>query len=230
MGEFMKTPKNMLINIFDKKSKGGCAGFTLSELLVAMAISGIVVGGAVMIFRTMVRSHNTQVELTTMQQNLRAAMFYLERNIRMAGFDPSGEADAGFAVIKTNRIAFTLDKDENGIIDSNWDERFDFRLDANNLVRIMPSTGASWLVSDNIEALNFVYLDVDGEPTSNPSSVRSVQVTIVGKIGEQAGFTNPYVDRMVYTNRDGAVLLPAQNDNIRRMALTSSINCRNLMW
>jgi type IV pilus assembly protein PilW len=226
----MKTTANIPMAPLKKKSLLGNAGFTLSELLIAMVVSGIIVSGTVMIFQTMVRSHNTQVKLTAMQQNLRAAMFYLERNIRMAGFDPTDEAGAEFTSIKTNRIAFTSDIDENGTIDSNWDERLEFRLNADRLVRIMPTTNAEWLVADNIEALNFVYLDKDGDPTTIPSSVRSVQVTIVGRIGPQAGYTNPYVDRTVYTNRDGAVLLPAQNDNIRRMALTSTVYSRNLKW
>lgn len=194
-----------------------------------MVVSGVVVAGTVMIFQTMVRSHNTQVEITAMQQNLRSAMFYLEQNIRMAGYDPSKEAGAGFTSILTNRIAFTSDKDGSGTIDSNWDERLEFRLISNRLERIN-TAGVAWLVADDIEALNFVYLDEDGNPTSGASSVRSVQVTIVGRIGPQAGYTNPYIDRTVYTNRSGAVVLPAQNDNIRRMALTTNISCRNLEW
>ena len=204
-------------------------GFTLIELLIAMVVSGVVVAGTVMIFQTMVRSHNTQVEITAMQQNLRAAMFYLEQNIRMAGYDPSKETGAGFTSILTNRIAFTSDKDGSGTIDSNWDERLEFRLISNRLERIN-TAGVAWLVADDIEALNFVYLDEDENPTSIASSVRSVQVTIVGRIGTQAGYTNPHIDRTVYTNRSGAVVLPAQNDNIRRMALTTSVSCRNLEW
>jgi len=214
-------------------------GFTLMELLIAMVVSGIVVTSTVMIFQSMVRNHNTQVKLTAMQQNLRAAMFYLERTIRMAGFDPTGGADAGFTSILANRIAFTLDKgspsgselddNPNGIIDSHWEEQVEFRLKDNRLERIS-AANVGLLVADEIEALNFVYLDEDNQPTTVAASVRSVQVTLVGRMGTRAGFTNPYTDKNVYTNRAGSVILAAQNDNIRRMALTATISCRNLKW
>lgn len=215
------------------------AGFTLIELLMGMVVSGIVVAGTVMVFQTMVRSNNTQVEITAMQQNLRAAMFYLERSIRMAGYDPTNGAGAGFTRMLTNRIAFTMDKGKpvgsdidnspNGVIDSHWDEQVQFRLNGKRLERIN-SAGVGSLVAEDIEALNFVYLDNNGNPTLTAASVKSVQVTLVGRIGPQAGYTNPYIDTTIYRNRSGAVVLPAQNDNIRRMALTTNVNCRNRKW
>lgn len=215
------------------------SGFTLMELLVAMVVSGVVTASTVLICQSMIRSHNTQVKITAMQQNLRAAMFYLERTIRMAGYDPTSLADAGFTTILSNRIAFTVDKgtpsgsdlddNPNGTIDSHWEEQVEFRLKDNRLERIN-SANVGLLVADNIEAINFVYLDEDSQATTVASSVRSIQVTLIGRVGTQAGFTNNYTDNNVYTNRSGSVILPAQNDNIRRMALTSTISCRNLRW
>ncbi|MCX5880492.1 MAG: PilW family protein [Deltaproteobacteria bacterium] len=60
-------------------------GFTLIELLVAIAASGLVLAGLVQIFWTANRSYTHQDEMATLQQNLRVAKTYLERDIRMAG-------------------------------------------------------------------------------------------------------------------------------------------------
>lgn len=61
------------------------SGFTLIELLVAIAASGLVLAGLVQIFWTANRSYTHQDEMATLQQNLRVAKTYLERDIRMAG-------------------------------------------------------------------------------------------------------------------------------------------------
>jgi type IV pilus assembly protein PilW len=61
------------------------SGFTLIELLVAIAVSGIVLAGLVSIFTTANRSYSQQDEMATLQQNLRVAKMFLERDIRMAG-------------------------------------------------------------------------------------------------------------------------------------------------
>jgi len=37
-----------------------------------------------------------------------------------------------------------------------------------------------------------------------------------------------HIDRTVYTNQQGRVLLPAQNDNFRRIRLTTAVKVRNL--
>ena len=49
---------------------------------------------------------------------------------------------------------------------------------------ITTSPGSPWqTVADNIEALNFVYLDPDGAPFTpgNLDDIRSIQVTIIAR-------------------------------------------------
>ncbi len=215
------------------------AGFTLIELLMAMIVSGMVVTGTVTIFQSMVRDHNTEVKVLAMQQNLRATMDYLERYIRMAGYDPTGQANAGFTTMLSNRIAFTTDKGSpagtnidntpNGTIDAHWEEQLEFQLDDDRLERI-DAGGAGQLLADNIEVLNFVYLDKNRVPTSAAGDVRSVQITIVGRYGAGGGFVNNYTNSEIYRNQQGAILLPAQNDNVRRMLMTADVSCRNMGW
>jgi prepilin-type N-terminal cleavage/methylation domain-containing protein len=64
----------------------GCKGLTLIELLVAMAISSILIAA---IYRTFMGQHKTytvQEQVVDMQQNVRVAINRMMREIRMAGF------------------------------------------------------------------------------------------------------------------------------------------------
>ncbi len=70
-------------------------GFTIAELIIAMAMSLIVMGAIYSLFQTQQKSYIHQERVATVQQNLRAAMFMMEREIRMAGYDPTRFANAG---------------------------------------------------------------------------------------------------------------------------------------
>ena len=60
-------------------------GFTLVELLVAMAMGLIVLTVMFTMFRTSQRSYTLQDYVAEMQQNLRVAMYSVSRDLRMAG-------------------------------------------------------------------------------------------------------------------------------------------------
>ena len=64
----------------------GCKGLTLIELLVAMAISAVLIAA---MYRTFIGQHRTytvQEQVVDMQQNARVAINRMMREIRMAGF------------------------------------------------------------------------------------------------------------------------------------------------
>ena len=84
-------------------------GFTLIELLMAVAIAGVVVGGVYSVYLTQQKSYLAQQEIVEMQQNLRAAMQLMEREIRMAGYTPYEESGAGIQTANANSIRFTMD-------------------------------------------------------------------------------------------------------------------------
>ncbi len=69
-----------------KKNLRSEGGFTLVELLMVVAIMGLVVIGIYGLYLSMNRSTYQQEEVVEVQQNLRTAMNYIGRDIRMAGF------------------------------------------------------------------------------------------------------------------------------------------------
>jgi prepilin-type N-terminal cleavage/methylation domain-containing protein len=64
-------------------------GFSLVELMVAMAIAGFAMAGIYGVYNAQVKMHVTQSVVVDNQQNLRNAMFIIQNSIRMAGYDPS---------------------------------------------------------------------------------------------------------------------------------------------
>jgi prepilin-type N-terminal cleavage/methylation domain-containing protein len=61
-------------------------GFTLVELLVAMAISGIVIAAVYTAFITQQKSYTIQDQVAEIQQNARVGLDMIAREVRMAGY------------------------------------------------------------------------------------------------------------------------------------------------
>jgi type IV pilus assembly protein PilW len=209
------------------------AGFTLLELMVAMAVTAILLAGIYATYITQLRAHLTQQLTVEMQQNLRAAMEMMTREIRMAGYDPTRSAGAGITTMLGNSFRFTVDLNANGTLSNgttDTNEDIEYGINGNgDLGRQTQGGGGLQALVENIDALNFVYLDGDRNIATNPADVRSVQVTLVGRSSRVLpALFNRQMDTRTYRNQQGQVILPAQNDFFRRMIVTSEIKCRNL--
>ena len=88
-------------------------GFTLVELMVAMLLSGMVIAAIYITFKAQRESYYVQDEVAAMQQNLRAAMTMMVPDIRMAGYDPTGNATCA-AIVQADGPLFHFRLDENG--------------------------------------------------------------------------------------------------------------------
>lgn len=68
---------------------GNRRGFTLVELLIAMAVSAVVLTGVISVFAHMQHSSAQQIATGTLQQNQRGALGIMERELRLIGMDRS---------------------------------------------------------------------------------------------------------------------------------------------
>ena len=221
-------------------------GFTLVELLVAMSLSAIIMTAVYAAYTSQQDSYVTQEELAALQQDVRAAIFYMSNQIREAGCNPSGTDtnSPGIVTADNDLINFTSDLrgDDYGTEpDGNTDGPFEnvtyslYTSDGVQKLGVQRTENATRQpVIANVDALNFVYLDEGENPldddgsgnvTTNISNIRAVEVTIVVRASRP---DLDYTDDNVYRNLQGDVVLAAQNDHFRRRALSMRIGCRNL--
>jgi type IV pilus assembly protein PilW len=207
--------------------------FTLIELMVAMAISGIVMAAIISTCQNQVQAQLTQQSMVDMHQNARAAMHVMKSEIRMAGYDPTSNADSTVLIATANDFQFQIDINGDGDCDD-ANEVIRYALNGTDLGRATGIGGVLQPVAENIDALNFVYFDTTMTrftPTpgnqSELESVRLVQATIVARADDPTmAFKHDNTDS--YTNQLGEVILGPVNDTFRRTLLSANIWCRNM--
>ena len=204
------------------------AGFTLIELLVAMVIGALVATNIYSVYNLQQKVYASQLQIVEMQQNLRAGTFMLTNELRMAGYDPTGDANAGIVNLGTNLVNFTMDLDGDGTV-SGPDENITYLLYTDGdgrqkLGRQSPTTPQA--VAENIDALNFIFLDADGNVTTTAALVTSVQVSLVARTDRKA--RGDLVNTSSYANLRGSTIYTAGGDAYRRRVLATQVKCRNL--
>ena len=225
-------------------------GFTLVELMIAMAIFSIASAALYASYQAQQNSYHTQEQVSDMQQNLRAALFFIDRDIKMAGYDPREKADAASNANNIAHVAefrFARDTDGDGVIQNGEYVRYALTNDANgdgmadgapcHLGRetgIAPSNSGLEPVADNIDAMELVYHLADGTVTTNPASpedIRSIEISLLVRTDETI---RGYKDSATYFPAsnpthatDGKVWGPF-NDSHQRKLLITEVKCRNL--
>jgi len=193
-------------------------GFSLIELLVAMAIMSIASLAIYSLFAVASKTYTTQGVTANVQQSVRAAMEVMLQDIREAGLDPTSSGNFGIELADISKLRFTSDSidaginDYNGILDDTNSERITYLLQGTQLDQILYETTASAdsvpLVSD-VQNLTFTYFDSDGNNLGSPVSalqlanIRTISVSIT-------------------------VLEPAGLDESVSRTLTKQVKCRNM--
>ena len=159
-------------------------GFTLIEVVIGLAISLILMGVAVSIFNVQRKSYSLQEQVTEMQQNVRAAMDMMVREIRMAGYDPTESGFVGIGTNTTTLLQILADIDGNGT-STGTNEDITYRYynanDATNPRQIKRNTGGGFQpLAENIDGCNFLYYDGNGIATTTASSIRQIRITVTG--------------------------------------------------
>ena len=165
-------------------------GFSLIEIMVAIAIMSILSIAMMKTYTGFTRVYTTQEVAAGAQQDLRAALNIMTQDIRMAGFDPTDSDNFGVEVATATNIRITSDTDMDGAVDDSGFERitYNFNAGTNQLQQILYETTGSEStqpVVDNVTIVTFTYLDENNAVTATLADIRTVTISMT--IDEPAG-------------------------------------------
>jgi type IV pilus assembly protein PilW len=192
------------MNLSDLRARNN--GFTLLELLAAIFITAILMAGLYSVFVSQQVAFSAQEQIAELNQNMRAAMDLMTREIRLAGYKKSGAIFNGIATAQPTTIRILADLDQNGdTIGPNEDITYSY--DGPNLQ--IWRKNSSLPIADNITNLTFVYTLADGTTTSSTAdlaAIRKVTISITARTAYPDQATGHY----------------------RTLTLTSDVTPRNL--
>jgi type IV pilus assembly protein PilW len=216
------------------------AGFTLVEMMLAVAVAGIIAAAVYVAYLSQQRSYLAQEQVVEMQQNLRAAMQLITSEILKATLDPWKTAAFSVTACQPGQFSFLWDANLDGIIGA--DEQIDLGFSASagadsdrngipdaggtavlSLGRQINGGGGYQPVADNIQALEFNCLDLDGNATTDVNKARIVQISILARASRP---DQKMTNTAAYSTASGATWGP-YNDNYRRRLLQTDLLIRN---
>jgi len=231
-------------------------GFTLVELLIALAISGIIMTGVYSAFKTQQDSYLAQDQVAEMQQNIRAGLYIMTNELRMAGFDidkNGAETDsAGIIVATPTSISFTMVADTDGKdnnSDGTTDEAGELKTvtydhyDANSTTdldhwdlgrQVGLAASTKRAVAENIERLEFYYTLEDGTQTTfsaaapTTTQLESIRSVQVSVLAITGRPDRNYTNSQTYASASGVDWTPVPPDNFRRRFQSMTVKFRNI--
>lgn len=234
----MRTSDNFMLMFKDNRSGVKCQwekGFTLVELLVTLVLSTVAAAGIYQIYVAFSSSYDLQDQMNEMNQNVRIAIDKMVGEIRMAGYNPTktGTVGTDFGIITDSTatsLHIKMDLDGNGVFTGSAEDIIFAKSAQDELTRddVNAGAGSNKALVDNLNALNFVYLDRNDtvvNPVTNPASVQRIQIAVVIRT------TNPdytYTNNRTYYNQNDDTIYTASGDNFRRKVLYGEVAPPNM--
>ena len=178
-------------------------GFSLVEFLAVILVSGIALTGVYSIFISQQKAFSGQERVAEMNQNIRAVMDLMTREIRLAGYRTPGAAFNGIATAQPSTIRILADLNQDGdTVDNNEDIIYSYNAGTLQIWR----NGSTFPVAENITNLTLTYRDANNNITAVLANIRKVTISITAR--------SAYLD--------------PNTGQYRTLTLTSDVTPRNL--
>jgi type IV pilus assembly protein PilW len=163
-------------------------GFTLIEMLIALAMGSLLLASLYNFYMGQKKAYAIREQVSEMQQNARAGMELMVREIRMAGYNPTRAPGVGIIEAGSQAIRMTMDLNGDGdVTDENEDitySLYDSGSDGDLDLGRKPAGSTNQPVAENIASLDFVYTLANGSTTTTPVSlgqIRMLQVSLTAR-------------------------------------------------
>ncbi len=162
-------------------------GLTLTELMIALAIFGVIMAVLFGFLTGARNSYSETRERAQYQQSVRAVISLVTREIRSTGCDPTGVGFDYFGVADDDRLQCRMDLNgDSDVTDLGPDETVSYQLVAGNLIR-NNGTGDQ-VILRGVQDLTFTYFDETGAAlnavplnAATRARVRHVGINIEGE-------------------------------------------------
>ena len=214
----------------------GNNGFTLVELLITLVLSGIIMAAIYGAYIAQQRTYLAQEDVAEMQQNVRAAIYMLASELRMAGYDDGSGAGATIETAGLNQVRFTADLNGDGdYTDDNEDLSYDINTATDGITKLgrrdnndafsPPKTEPDrQYVAENFDYLEFEYLDDQGDTTTVVNDMRAIRIHLLARANTAAkDYDNTGLTYAFPSGPQGPY-----NDNVRRRLYVTTVNLRNM--
>jgi type IV pilus assembly protein PilW len=179
-------------------------GFTVTELVLALAIMMMVMAAIVSLLISLNRVYVAQNVIAGVQQVTRAGINIMTRNIRLAGLNPLKINRIGILEASVNKIRFQHDTNGSGTIEAGQDEDSAYLLNGNHqLIRQKDGNSRSnKSLVDHVSDLTFKYLDSNNKETSILDEIHTVEISLTVRepAGKDKFISRTYSTRVICRN------------------------------
>jgi len=155
----------------------GAAGYSLVDLLVALAVGGGLMASTLTLLHLGLRAWLWGAARVEAQQSARYALERMAGELREAGYDPTVAGIAPVVLAEPTRVAFQRDLNGNGVVDPTR-ERVTYLLRSGETILRRDAGGGAQPVVEGVRGLQLTYLDRAGAPTADPAAVTAVRIRL----------------------------------------------------
>jgi type IV pilus assembly protein PilW len=168
----------------DRKARND-RGYTLMELMVAIAIGMIVMASVATTFTSQTRAYSAQEQINQMEQNARGALDIMSRELKMAGYKPNGGSVTGVVSYSSSSLTIQADLNADGAVSTSGsdNEQIAYAYDSTNKkITRQVGTAAAATLAENISAFTFTYYQSSGTTlATSTTDIRRIKIAITAK-------------------------------------------------